>query len=238
MKQILDIFAKSTSVIRGVGGRGTSVPEKKQKIIADYREKNSLVPTELKTMGFEIEFRELKIGDFIAKDVVIERKTVSDFISSMMNKRLAKQIEELKTYKKNLLIIEGLNEQELYSDDDIEERKGIHPNAVRGFLLSILIHHKIPIVFTKDYSDTAKFISVIMRKKAKEASLNVSKKSLNSKERLQFILEGFPGIGPKTAQKLLKDFKTLKEIINTPIEKLTESIGKKAEIFKLLDENY
>ena len=69
-------------------------------------------------------------------------------------------------------------------------------------------------------------------------SLNVSKKSLNKKEQLQFILESFPGIGPKTAKKLLEEFKSLKSLFNTPAEKIKGVIGKKGEIFNLINEEY
>ena len=116
--------------------------------------------------------------------------------------------------------------------------QGMHANAIRGFLLSILLKHKIPIIFTKNYEDTAKFISVLSKRKSKEISLNVTRKSFDKKEQMQFIIESFPGIGPKTAKKLLKEFKTMKNIINAPQEKLQESIGKKSEIFKLVEENY
>ena len=75
-----------------------------------------------------------KIGDYIVKDTVVERKTVQDFISSMINHRLINQIEELKQYENKLLIIEGISEQELYKEDS----EGVSANAIRGFLLSIL----------------------------------------------------------------------------------------------------
>jgi ERCC4-type nuclease len=235
-KPFLDIFSKSkkqTSTKRE-DGRDTSP----QMIIVDYREKNSLVISELARLNIESNFQELKVADYIVNEVAIERKTISDFISSMLNKRLFRQLEELQQYPNRLLILEGIDEQELYSNDDEEEIQGVHPNAVRGFLLSILLRYKVPIIFSKDAEDTAKFISVILKKKTKEASLNVSKKSFNKKERLQFILEGFPGIGPKTAQKLLKEFKTLKNIMNTAIEEIEKVIGKKAEIFRIAGENY
>lgn len=143
-------------------------------------------------------------------------------------------MEELQQYENKLLIIEGIDEQELYSDDS----EGISANAIRGFLLSVTLKQKIPIILTKNYEDTAKYLAVLARKKEKESSLNVTKKSLNKKERLQFILEGFPGIGPKTAKKLLEKFKTVKNIANSSMEELTEVIGKKADIFKLLEEQY
>ncbi|MBI2044157.1 hypothetical protein HYT24_02225 [Candidatus Pacearchaeota archaeon] len=206
------------------------------KIEVDYRERNSSVIIELASLGIDIDFKELKVADYLVSDVAIERKTVFDFISSMKNKRLIRQLEELQQYPNKLLVVEGIDEQELYTDSD--ERIGMHPNAVRGFLLSILLKYKVPIIFTKDYRDTARFISVLSRKKAKEMPLNVSKRYLNKKERMQFILEGFPGIGPKTARKLLKKFKNLRNIFNASEEEIKEEIGKKAEVFRLVNEKY
>jgi len=208
------------------------------KIKADYREKNSLVISEVISLGIEVDLMELKVADYIVNDVAIERKTVFDFISSMKNRRLVKQLEELQQYKNRLLIIEGIDEQDLYSDDFSKEKIGMHPNSVRGFLLSILLKYNVPIIFTKNYQDTARFISVLSKREPKEASLNVAKKTLGKKERMQFIIESFPGIGPKTAKKLLKKFKTVKNIINATPEKLQEVIGKKASPFRIVNEKY
>jgi len=228
-KQIYDIFSKKSSRTK------KEIPSK-EKIIADYREKNCLVASELIHLGLEIEFKELKVADYLVKDVAIERKTVSDFISSMINRRLLNQLEELQQYENKLLIIEGIDEQELYNDDN---HLGINANSVRGFLLSILLKYKIPTIFTKNSEDTAKFISILSKKKTKELPLNIKKKSLNKKEQLQFIIEGFPGIGPKTAKKLLTKFKTIKNIINASQEELKNILGKKAEIMKrIIDGEY
>ncbi len=217
MKQIFDIFQKRKIKQKEI---------KKPKIIVDYREKNSLVASELINLGMEIKFRELKVADYIVKDVAIERKTINDFISSMINKRLFNQIQELQQYKNRLLIVEGIDEQELYSDDEL----GVNGNAIRGFLLSILLKYNIPIIFTKNYQDSARFISVLAKKQTKELPLKAKKRILNKKEQLQFIIEGFPGIGPKTAQKLLKKFRTIQNIINASETELRKIIGKKAEV--------
>ena len=205
----------------------------KEKIIIDYREKNCLVPSNLKKLGFEIEFKELKVADYIVKETAIERKTIDDFISSMINKRLLNQLEELQQYPNKLLIIEGFEHQELYDD---KNKKGVSSNALRGFLLSILLKHKVPIIFAKNQEDTAKFIETLAKKQTKELSLNAKKKSFNKKEQLQFIIESFPGNGPKTAKKLLKKFHTIQNIINTPEDELKKVLGKKAEIIKQIIE--
>ena len=217
MKTIFNIFSKRPF-------------EKKEKkgIIVDYREKNSLVIANLVSLGIKIEFGELKVGDYIAGDVIIERKTISDFISSMLNKRLLQQVEDLKQFENRLLIIEGIEERELYNDSN---GTGVSANAIRGLLLSITIKHRIPVIFTKNAEDTAKYLLVLLNKKENEISMHTKKKGRNKKEQLQFILEGFPGIGPKTSKKLLKEFKTIQNVINADIEHLRKIIGKKADVF-------
>jgi len=166
--------------------------------------------------------------------VAIERKTIQDFIVSMINKRLVRQLEEIKQYRKQILVIESTEKHDTYCND-----KKINSNAIRGFILSILLDMNIPILFTKDSQDTAMFLWLLARKKEKSnISLRVKRKVLNKRELLQFILEGFPGIGPATAKKLLQRFKTIKNIFNTPIEILKKEIGKKAYIFKIIEDCY
>jgi Fanconi anemia group M protein len=223
-KPFFDIFSKKPPRIN----------TEKTEITADYREKNSLVISNLISLGINVKFMELKVADYLVGEVAIERKTISDFISSMINKRLLKQLEEIQQYPNRLLLIEGIEDKELYSDDN----PGVNANAIRGFLLSILLKFKTPILFTKNAEDTARFIYVLSRKKDKETSLKAKKKNLNKKEQMQFILEGFPGIGPKTARKLLKELGSIKNILNTPLDELKKLIGKKAEIFKIIEDKY
>ena len=176
----------------------------------------------------------MKVADYIINEIAIERKTVDDFIGSMINKRLIRQLEELQQYPKKLLLIEGLEHQDLYkSNEEYEESKvGIHPNAIRGFLLSISLKFNVPIIFSKNYEDSARYMALLAKKKDVESSIRATKKFLNLKEQKQYILEGFPGIGPKSAKKLLKKYKTLQAIFNASNEELEEILGKKAELFK------
>jgi len=223
-KQIYEIFSTEK---KQTNKRNKENGVQKEKILIDYREKNSLVASELIKLGFEIEFLELKVGDYIVRDVVIERKTIQDFISSMLNKHLLKQIEELQQYQNKLIIIEGIEERFLYND---EINTGVNPNAIRGFILSILLKHKIPVVYTKNPSDTAKYISVLSKKQSSDISLKAKKFSLGRKEQLEFIMEGFPGIGPKKSKALLEKFGSIQKIILAPTEELEKILGKQAQI--------
>jgi ERCC4-type nuclease len=55
---------------------------------------------------------------------------------------------------------------------------------------------------------------------------------------MSFILESFQNIGPKNSEKLLKKFKSLRNIFSASQEQLEEEIGKKSESFSILDEKY
>jgi ERCC4-type nuclease len=219
----LDIFSKKPIIPSNSNIR----------IIIDNREKNSLVPSHLKSLGFSLEFKQLPVADYIIGNTAIERKTISDFKSSIINKRIMSQLLELKQYPNPILILEGIESEDIYEGV-------LHENAFRGFLLSIIQEYKVPIIFTLNEKDTAKYLSVLAKKSPKsESSIRPTKFLLSKKEQLQFILEGFPQIGPTTAKKLLKHFKTLNSLANASEQELKDLIGKKSELlYSLLHFKY
>lgn len=199
-------------------------------IIADVHEKNSLVLSYLQEIKQNFKIESLKIGDYIIGEIIIERKTLQDFISSMINKRLIKQLTELNKYKNRLLLIEGY---------PISDNTSFNLNAIRGMILSIELELKIPVVLTQDSKETALILSLLAKKQTSHDDLTLhSKKGLTKKQQIRYILEGFSGIGPKNSEKLLKNFGTIKSVINSNEKDLTKVIGKKSEIFKLVDEKY
>ena len=199
--------------------------ENKIKIIIDNREKQSLVASQLANLGFQIEFQQLKVGDYLVNDVAVERKTINDLKSSIINKRIIQQLQELKQYPKNILIVEGISNEDIYSGI-------IHENALRGFLLSVALEFQVPLIFTQNEEDTARYLSVLAKKSPKkDFSLRATKLFKSKEERLQFILEGFPNIGPVTAKKLISQFKTLRSIINASEEELKPILGSRTKDF-------
>jgi Fanconi anemia group M protein len=216
MKSILNIFSSKKS------------PEEKIKVLVDNRERNSLVPAFLEEHGFQTEFKQLPVADYIVRDIAIERKTVSDLKSSIINKRIFDQLLELKQYPKHLLLVEGILDEDLYNS-------GIHENALRGFLLSVALEYQTPMIFTHNEKDTAKYIYVLAKKeKSSDSPIRASKVFLSKEEQLQFILEGFPNVGPAKAKKLLEKFHSLKNIFNATEEELKEILGARAKDFREL----
>ncbi len=211
----LNIFSKNKSKAKTL---------KQKTIIIDNREKSSLVPSELIKLNLQIQFKQLPVADYLIGKTAIERKTISDLKSSIINKRLISQLIELKQYPQHLLIIEGAQE-ELYNSISL------HENAVRGLLLSITTEFQVPILFSKNEKETALFISILSKKSKKPISLRVSKTFKSKKEIQQYILEGFPNIGPKTSQALIEQFKSLSNVFNADEKNLEEILGKKTKNF-------
>lgn len=210
-KNIENIFSKEKEEEK------ETIPNIKFPIIVDTREKQSLVIANLVNKKAKIKIEKLEIGDYLIGEIAIERKTFSDFLGSMINKRLMEQLIELKKYPKGFLILEGFYHN--YNDFKI------HENAIRGMLLSVITEFQVPIIYTQNEEDTAKFLILLARKQEKEKkdlAIRPIKRIKSSEEQKQFILEGFPGLGPTLSKKLIKEFPNLKEIFNASKEELRQ----------------
>lgn len=186
----------------------------------DKREKNSMILAELIERKQEIKLEQLAVADYIIGDIAIERKTISDFVSSMLSKRLHRQMEEMKQFPRQMIVIEGMDTHPL------QEFGNMNPNAVRGMILSVMLDFKIPVIFTKDCAETAEFLILLEKKQSapqKEFSMMAKKRSSSIYEQQQFILESFPGIGPSTAKALLKQFGSVKSVMNADAEDLIKA---------------
>jgi len=216
--------------------------EKKEEflIFVDNREGGTQLIKHLKELGMQVKMKTLATADFIVSNRVgIERKTPKDFVDSIIDKRLLHQLKDLKqNFEKPLIIIEG--------DEDIYSQRNIHPNAIRGMLATIAISYGIPIIQTKNYQESAELIrSIALREQNsenKDIGVRTDKKPITTKEQQEFIIESLPGVGPSLAKSLLKEFKTVKEIINSNPERLIKinQLGNKKseEIIKILNEIY
>jgi len=218
--------------------------EKSDKIIifVDSREQASSVNKELFSHeDVKVIMKPLDIGDYVlSKDVCVERKTVEDFLSSMLDGRLFAQIINMRqNYLKPLIILEG-NLTELYT------LRNIHKNSIIGALTSIALDYQVPVLNTKTSAETAEYLYVIAKREQKgqdkEVRLRVGRKGLTLAEQQRFIIEGLPMVGPTLAKSLLLHFGSIKSIVNADEKELqkVENLGKKKAraIQKVLREKY
>jgi Fanconi anemia group M protein len=210
------------------------------KIICDHREQRSGILKRLFEMGAIVENTQLPVGDFILSNrVCVERKTVKDFLQSIIDNRLFVQIDNMcSSFEKPIIIVEGA--------ENIYEARMIHPNAIRGAIAALAIDFRIPIIMSDNEEETALYLYSIASREQIDKKVSISlrgeKKPMNKRMLQEYIVCGFPGIGRGIAQNLLKHFKTIKSIVNADTKELTsvDKIGKKKaeSIKKIVEEEY
>ncbi|HDO19892.1 MAG TPA: DEAD/DEAH box helicase, partial [Thermoplasmatales archaeon] len=191
-------------------------------IITDVRECRSPVVKIISESGIKIIPKQLDIGDYVISDrICIERKSVDDFLESMISGRLFRQLSNLRNaYQRPILIIEG---------EGLFTRRNISHSSIYGCIVSIIVDYETPVVFTRDSKETAELLSIMARREQKEVRRDIAlrgeRKSMTLKERQQFIIEGLPNISATLAKRLLNHFKTIKNIANADENELFQVPG-------------
>jgi ERCC4-type nuclease len=206
-------------------------------IIVDQRERNSDLADALRANGIDVKFKTLPVGDYILSDrVCVERKTVHDFESSIMNGRLFEQIDRLKKVNSSpMLLLEG--------DRDSFRLKG---KVINGTIAALYIEYGIVVIASHSAADTAEILASMAKheqdKNLREPALKGSARARTSRQFQEYMIGNLPGIGPKLARALLKHFSNVRNIANASEKELmkVEKIGKKKSemIYKTLNQEY
>jgi len=198
--------------------------EEKVYVYVDQRERNSGIAKKLSEMGANVDVKQLEVADFLVSErVAIERKTVPDFLQSLIDGRLMGQMSEMcRNFQTPLVMIEG-DPATLYGE------RNIHPNAIRGAIASIAVNFGIPIIYTTSPEDTAAYIYVLAKReqegKAKEIALRGEKKAMSLNEWQRFVVESLPNVSAILAKRLLEHFGSVEKVFNVGEEELQEVDG-------------
>ena len=208
-------------------------------VFIDNRELKSRVAKFLYEMGIELKPMQLDVADFqVSERVGIERKEVNDFLSSIVDGRLFKQMLELNEhFEKPVLVLEGRG---------LFELRDIHENSVRGALLSIAVDYGIPILWADSPLETAKYVAQIAKREQieydKTVQIRGGKRPDSLKERQEYIVAGLPNVGAKLGKALLEEFGSVEKIFCAGEGELkkVEKIGEKKanEIRRVLSSDY
>ena len=211
----------------------------KIRIIVDHREYHSNVIKTLVSKGVDVEPRQLDVGDYILSSRIgVERKNVDDYLSSLIDGKLFKQIQQLRdAYSRPILILEG---------DDLLTKRNISHNAIFGSLAAISVDYGVTVFRTKNALETADLMRIIAQREQKDDKKKIAirgmKKKMSTHERQQFLVEGLPNVSAVLANRLLNHFGSIRGIINASEKELmeVEGIGKNiaSEIVRLVNKGY
>ena len=191
------------------------------RIVVDEREKRSGIPSLLKGIGINLEIKTLPVGDYIvAPETIVERKSISDLVSSVFDGRLFDQCNRMKeNFQFPIIIIEG-------DTNEIEELTE-NPFVFYGAVSSVAIDFKIPIISTPNASHTAKLlVSMCSRKDVTKGPFIKKIRKSNDLQRQQLsVLSSLPGIGEKTAIRMLEKFGTPLKVFSASSTELSKICG-------------
>jgi DNA excision repair protein ERCC-4 len=205
----------------------SSPGQRRPRIYADTREEASGIPKLLESMNVIVIRKQLPEGDYLVPpDVAFERKSAADFISSLFDGRLFDQASRIRgTYSEVLYIIEGdfFRELRFWSD---KERQLI------GALASLVTRYDAKILWSEGPRQTAEYLASIASKygnRGASGPVVINKKpSMQSLREWQlYVVESFPGIGAKTAERILEKFGSLEAFFNASLAELAavEGVG-------------
>jgi ERCC4-type nuclease len=194
-------------------------------IIDDREHRSEVIESLMGIENVDVCIRRLSMGDYqIDNRLIVERKTLKDFAVSIIDGRLFKQTICLANSKsKAVLILEGT------VSDTVEI--GMTREAMQGALITVSLILGIPVLRSKDPSETAKLIVFIARQIESMAGGGMQRHGYRPKtkrKRQLFILQGLPGVGSERAERLLAMFGSVEAAISASSSELqtVDGIGK------------
>lgn len=195
---------------------------KKFPISVDMRESRSGLTQRLERgQVVSVSYEDLAVGDFaLSEHVVIERKEATDFVLSIMDRRLFGQVAQMKaTYSRPIILIEG---------DVFKTRSGIAPEALRGALSWLTVIEGVGLMHTSGVEESASIIEVMARHAQEGLGYDIALRGNKPKDLgvlAHYAVEGLPGCGPGTAKKLLAHFGSVERVFAATVEQLCEVKG-------------
>lgn len=223
------------------------------RIVIDEREKGSRVPGLLSAFGASVEFSLLTVGDYIVSSgTAIERKTISDLIGSIYDGRLFLQCNNLvQYYLRPLIVIEGtwLGGPQPYSkttNENYFESYMEHMPLILDALARVAFEFRIPIIPTPSAEFTSRVLLTIANLARRDGSANgplikrIRKQNPIYIQQLS-VLSSLPGVGEKTAVRMIKKFGTPMRTLSASVAELSMIAGlgtnRAIRIRRLLDSN-
>jgi ERCC4-type nuclease len=195
------------------------------KLVVDHREKASMMVAELSRLGVSMEFKSLKVGDYlVSEEVAVERKTLEDFAGSILDRRLFEQAKALReAYQRPLVLLEGRGPL----------RSGISQEALRGAMASVILDMGVPVLWVEDAAEGALFMLTVCRREqrggGRDLSLKDRRRATTPDGEREYVVASLPFVEAKMAKRLLAQFRTVQGVFSAGEEELmgVEGIGEK-----------
>ena len=211
-------------------------------LIIDSREKEGsklvkLVESKARSLNIQTEKKWIEIGDYVFDDVCFEAKSTTDFLGSVISKRLWTQIDNMdRHYKTNVVIIYGTIQEAIFNVKKYGKAKIQEParsimlnNKFLGAIGRITLDTDVKAFWVPTEEEASLIITAICKMKPIQRDVirpEVFKRVTTDDLRLD-VLTSIKGVSIKKAKLLIKEYGSVMEIGEQTEEELQylEGVG-------------
>ena len=194
-------------------------------LVIDSRENSrlsKLVMQKAHALQIKHEKRWIEIGDYIFDDVCFEAKSATDFLGSVMSKRLWTQLDNMdRHYQTNVVIIYGELEEAIHnvvtnspSNVPIGTRSIMLNNKFLGAIGRIVLDTDIKPFWVRTEEEAALIITAVSKMKplTRDTIAPQIFKRITTDDLRIDLLSSIKGVSIKKAKELIKQFGSIMEI--------------------------
>ncbi|KAK3191229.1 DNA repair protein RAD16 [Lecanicillium sp. MT-2017a] len=232
---------------RIAGGGRLAATAQPPRVVVDVREFLSSLPSLLHGRSMVIVPCMLTVGDYILSPTIcVERKSISDLISSFKDGRLFSQAETMFQHYKNPMLLIEFDQNKSFTLEPFADLSGsmssvsasnVSSDLQSKLVLLTLAFPKLRIIWSSSPYQTAEIFESLKTQEDEPdpiAAVNAGlDKDMRAEDQVfnqepQEMLAVVPGVTPKNIKNIVLETENLKEVANMTQEELAPLVGKTA----------
>lgn len=209
-------------------------------LLIDSREKEGsklvrLVEQKAKALNIKTEKKWLEIGDYVFNDVCFEAKSTTDFLGSVLSKRMWTQIDNMdRAYATNIVIIYGTIDEAVYNVIDnapsnmpIATRAILLKNKFLGALGRIILDMDTKPMWVSSEEEASDIITAVCKMQPMDRPTikpRIHKRLATDDLRID-VLSTIKGVSEAKATSLIEEFGSIMEIGEQKAYEITKMDG-------------
>lgn len=238
-----EAFLRTVNTRIAGGGRLAATAEP-PRVVVDVREFRSSLPSLLHGRSMIIVPCMLTVGDYIlSPNICVERKSISDLISSFKDGRLYSQAETMFQYYKSVMLLIEFDQNKSFTLEPFADLSGslnsVAPTNMSSDLQSKLVlltlaFPKLRIIWSSSPYQTAEIFESLKTQEEEPDPIAAVRAGLDKDTRAeeqafnqepQDMLAIVPGVTPQNIKNLVLKTENIREVANMTVQELTPLVG-------------
>lgn len=241
-----DAFLRTVNTRIAGGGRLAATAEP-ARVVVDVREFRSSLPSLLHGRSMVIVPCMLTVGDYILSPTIcVERKSISDLISSFKDGRLFTQAETMFQHYKNPMLLIEFDQNRSFTLEPFADLSGsmssmsatnVSSDLQSKLVLLTLAFPKLRIIWSSSPYQTAEIFEALKTQEPEPDPIAAVQAGLDKDARAedqvfnqepQDMLAVVPGVTPQNIKNIIIKTENVKEVANMTPDELAPLVGKAA----------